>query len=462
MPSFHNRIDTLILWADLFIVSICFFLTVLVFKLAGSPVYLALDILLWGFLLVGWFFTAKNYDLYVEASRRGLINDLFKIGKNIAFQGVFISLFLFLAKQPGYSRRFVAVYILLLCVLIPLQKIFYKKVLVFLIDKRIKKRRVLIIGAGNVGMNFRKALNENPQLGYHVVGFLDDTHKASLNGQYLGKIEDVEEVLNRYEDIDEIVVALPNSASKGLKTIINAAQQEAVRLRIIPDYFHYFSSKYGISMFEGLPMITLRREPLEEFHWRVVKRLFDTVFSILVLVFICSWLFPIIAILIKLESKGPVFFTQLRTGRNKIPFKCIKFRSMQVNDDANSKQAQKNDSRLTRVGKFLRKSNLDEFPQFINVLFGEMSIVGPRPHMIKHTEEYAQLVDRYLVRHLLKAGITGWAQVNGHRGETRHPREMLARVEHDVWYLENWSLIFDIKIIFLTVWNTIKGEQKAY
>jgi putative colanic acid biosysnthesis UDP-glucose lipid carrier transferase len=462
MPSFHNRINTIILWADLVIVSLSFFLTVVAFKFEDSSVNLTLDLLLWAFLVTGWFFTAKNYNLYDDASNKGLIDSFFKIGKNIVFQAIFISIFLFVAKQPEYSRRFAAIYLILLSFLLPLQKVFYKKVLVYFLDKRSRKRKVLIVGAGNVGMDFRNILNSNPHLGYQVIGFLDDVHKESLNGEYLGQIKDIEAVLHGNKDIDEVVVALPNRASEGLKMVVMAAQQETVRLRIIPDYFSYYSSRFGISMFEGLPMISLRHEPLQDFHWRVIKRLFDTVFSLMVLIFICSWLFPILAICIKLDSKGPVFFTQLRTGRNKVSFNCFKFRSMSVNRDANSVQAKKNDSRLTRFGKFLRKSNLDEFPQFINVLKGEMSVVGPRPHMLKHTEEYGQMVDRYLVRHLLKSGITGWAQINGHRGETRNPGEMKARVEHDVWYLENWSLMFDIKIICLTVWNTIKGEQKAY
>lgn len=462
MPSFHNRINTIILWADLVILSISFFLTVFIFKFENSSINLTLDLLLWAFLVTGWFFTAKNSNLYDYASCKSLIDSFFKMAKNILFQAVFISIFLFVVKQPEYSRKFAAIYLTLLSFFLPLQKIFYKKVLVYFLDKRSKKRRVLIVGAGNVGMDFRNLLNSNPHLGYQVIGFLDDVHKESLNGEYLGQIKDIEAVLHSNRDIDEVVVALPNRASESLKTVVLAAQQETVRLRIIPDYFNYYSSRFGISMFEGLPMITFRYEPLQAFHWRVIKRLFDTVFSLLVLIFICSWLFPILAVCIKLDSKGPVFFTQLRTGRNKVSFNCIKFRSMSVNRDAHSVQAMKNDLRFTRFGKFLRKSNLDEFPQFINVLKGEMSVVGPRPHMLKHTEEYGQMVDRYLVRQLLKSGITGWAQVNGHRGETRNPGEMKARVEHDVWYLENWTFIFDIKIICLTVWNTIKGEQKAY
>ena len=462
MSSYNNRINTIILWGDMFIISISLVLTVLIFHPGNSFSNLVVVILMGGFLVTGWFFTSKNYNLYDEAARQSLISDFFKTGKNILFQAAFISIFLFVVKNPELDRKFVAVYILLISVLLLLQKIFFKKVLMFLSVKGSAKRRVLIVGAGDVGLNFQKILDSHPHLDYHVVGFLDDSPKTFLNGQCLGKISEVNDVLNSHKDIDEIVVALPNHATEGLKIIIQAARQATVRMRIIPDYFHYLSTKYAVSMFEGLPMISIRREPLEEFHWRVIKRLFDFFFSLLVLVFICSWLFPLLAICIKLDSKGPVFFTQMRTGRNKIPFKCIKFRSMRVNEQANSMQAKNNDSRLTRVGKFLRKTNLDEFPQFINVFKGQMAVVGPRPHMIKHTEQYAQLIDRYLVRHLLKSGITGWAQVNGHRGETRHPDEMKARVEHDVWYIENWTILFDIKIIMMTVWNIFKGDKKAY
>jgi len=212
----------------------------------------------------------------------------------------------------------------------------------------------------------------------------------------------------------------------------------------------------------GMPIIMVRCEPLEEYHWRLTKRLFDITFCIIMLVFICSWLFPILAILIKVDSKGPVFFTQARSGRNNVPFNCIKFRSMVTNGNAHETQTTINDARLTKIGRVLRKTNLDELPQFINVLLGEMSVIGPRPHMIKHTEQYSKIVNGYLARQLLKPGISGWAQVNGHRGETIHVSQMQKRIEYDLWYLENWTLNLDIKIIFLTIWNTIKGDPRAY
>ncbi len=163
-----------------------------------------------------------------------------------------------------------------------------------------------------------------------------------------------------------------------------------------------------------------------------------------------------------MESKGPVLFKQKRSGRSNEPFYCLKFRSMTVNENADMLQATKNDKRVTKVGAFLRKTSLDELPQFINVLIGNMSVIGPRPHMLSHTEQYSALIDKFMVRHFLKPGITGWAQVNGHRGETRTTDDMAKRVEADVWYLEHWSFLLDMKIMFLTVYNILKGEKNAY
>lgn len=195
---------------------------------------------------------------------------------------------------------------------------------------------------------------------------------------------------------------------------------------------------------------------------RFFKRLFDILFSLFIILFVFSWLYPILAILIKLGSKGPVFFTQLRTGQNNVNFKCYKFRSMRINTDADKKQATRDDYRITKVGAFMRKTSLDELPQFFNVLIGNMSIVGPRPHMISHTEEYSQLTEKFKTRHMLRPGITGWAQIRGLRGEVKNIESILNRVDADVWYLKNWSFLLDLKIIFLTFWVTLKGDKNAY
>jgi len=198
--------------------------------------------------------------------------------------------------------------------------------------------------------------------------------------------------------------------------------------------------------------------PLDDINSRFFKRAFDIVFSSVVILFVISWLFPLLCVLIKLTSKGPVFFKQKRTGINNRTFTCMKFRTMHMSNDADEKQATKNDSRVTALGGFLRKSNLDEFPQFFNVLIGQMSIVGPRPHMLKHTNQYSELIDYYRVRHYVKPGITGWAQVSGYRGETDELWKMQKRVEYDMSYLESWTFWWDLRIVFLTVFG--KNSRK--
>jgi lipopolysaccharide/colanic/teichoic acid biosynthesis glycosyltransferase len=182
----------------------------------------------------------------------------------------------------------------------------------------------------------------------------------------------------------------------------------------------------------------------------------------MVIVLVLSWLIPIVSLLIKLESKGPVFFKQLRSGRDNNSFLCLKFRSMHTNSLSDIIQATKGDERITKVGAFLRKTSLDEFPQFLNVFLGDMSIAGPRPHMLQHTEQYSEQINHYMVRLYLKPGLTGWAQVNGYRGEIKNLELMKNRVEHDIWYMENWSILLDIKIMFLTLKNILTGEDNAY
>ena len=235
-----------------------------------------------------------------------------------------------------------------------------------------------------------------------------------------------------------------------------------IRLRILPDFSSFLFRKIHVNFYGSLPVITLRDEPLQDEINRMYKRIFDIFLSLLVILLIFPVLFPVISLIIKLTSKGPVFFKQVRSGVNNEQFLCYKFRSMAINKDADRMQATINDMRITMIGKFIRKTNIDEFPQFFNVLLGDMSIVGPRPHMIKHTNEYSQLIEDYMVRQLVKPGITGAAQVYGFRGETKTTEDMKRRVEYDIWYLENWSLLLDVKLILLTVWNMIKGQKEAF
>jgi putative colanic acid biosynthesis UDP-glucose lipid carrier transferase len=240
------------------------------------------------------------------------------------------------------------------------------------------------------------------------------------------------------------------------------AEMKCIRFKVVPDLSVFFTKPVLIDYIRDLPVLSFRSEPLEDIGNRVKKRILDIVVSALVVIFILSLLFPLLGLLIYLESPGPILFKQIRTGKINKPFYCYKFRSMRINKDADTKQATKNDSRVTRIGRFFRKTSLDEFPQFLNVLKGEMSLVGPRPHMVKHTNDFSKMVEHYMIRQFLKPGITGWAQVNGYRGEIFNDEQIIKRVRNDLWYLENWTIWLDIRILFLTVYNVIKGEKNAY
>jgi putative colanic acid biosynthesis UDP-glucose lipid carrier transferase len=224
----------------------------------------------------------------------------------------------------------------------------------------------------------------------------------------------------------------------------------------------FINRKVHIDFARNIPILSLRTEPLENVDSQIKKRTFDIVFSIIVIFCLLSWLIPLMALLIKLDSRGPVFFTQLRSGKNNMPFLCYKLRSLRINKDSNVVQVSRDDKRFTRLGRILRKTNLDELPQFLNVVRGEMSVVGPRPHMLKHTEEYSQMLNHYMIRHYVKPGVTGWAQINGYRGEIKKKKDLRGRIEHDIWYMENWSMWLDLRIIVLTVYKSIKGDENAF
>src|SRR5690606_18316157 len=262
--------------------------------------------------------------------------------------------------------------------------------------------------------------------------------------------------------IREVYCALPDEAIDKIKVLMREADRELIRFKLVPDVKDYFKKNVLVQLYGHLPVLSPRTEPLENKVNQVLKRIFDVSFSLLVIVFVMSWMTPLMAILIKLESKGPIFFRQLRSGKDNRSFYCLKFRSMRLNGESDSKQAEKNDCRITKIGKFMRKNSIDELPQFFNVLMGDMSVVGPRPHMLQHTQEYSELINEFMVRHFVLPGITGWAQVQGLRGETREDGAMEKRVKADIWYLENWSLLLDFKIVFLTCWQLIVGQDNVF
>jgi putative colanic acid biosynthesis UDP-glucose lipid carrier transferase len=325
-------------------------------------------------------------------------------------------------------------------------------------------KNVIIIGANDKGKNIKKFLERDLTYGYRVLGFFDDEVDpfAQTSGAMLGSLESVHDYVAN-GNVDEMYIALHIDKIKTIQQLTAICERYMIRIKFIPDFQQYTRSrKVEITFYGNTPILMLRKEPLEGNQNSLIKKGFDLIFSFAIIVLIFPWLFPIIILMIKMDSAGPAFFRQLRSGRDNKDFWCIKFRTMQVNKTSDSVQATKGDSRVTKMGAFMRRTNIDELPQFFNVLWGNMSVIGPRPHMLLQTKQYSELINNYLVRHYAKPGISGWAQVNGFRGETKELIEMKDRVDYDIWYIENWSLMLDLKIIYLTVFNSFKGEEKAY
>ena len=352
---------------------------------------------------------------------------------------------------------------MLLFITISLRTVAFKKILQILRKKGKSIRSLIIIGAEDIGRNFKKTIIDNPDFGYAFIGFLDDN---KIESDIIGRVNDLEKVINE-KNIDEVVIALQNESTQKLEEIIRTCNINAVKIHIIPDYFKFLSSRFQVSSIGNFPIITARNEPLEEVNKRFIKRSFDIVFSFLVIILVLSWMFPIIAVLIKLNSRGPVLFIQERIGAKNEKFKFFKFRTMKVDENKSKefKPVVAGDKRVTKVGGFLRRTSIDELPQFINVLIGDMSVVGPRPHAIPYQNMYLKVFEEIKLRHNVKPGITGWAQINGLRGDVEdkelNRQRTIQRIKYDLWYIENWSMKLDIQIILITIWQAIKGDIHA-
>lgn len=367
----------------------------------------------------------------------------------------------FVIREKQNTNELVIIQILLQGLLILSSRYIFIRVKEKLRPINYDKRRTIIIGQSNFTSELLERFNR-PDSGYTLLGQF--RYNQFQNGLENTSLQDrLNNILNYAIDhkVSEIFLMHLPQENIDWKCLIKRAEEHFIRIKFVPDYDSVFAQKINLRMEQGLPIITLRKEPLENIENRIIKRSFDVVFSLGVMLLLLWWLIPVLALIIKLTSKGSVFFVQKRSGRNGKIFNCYKLRSMYENADADSKVALKDDERLTPFGKFLRRTNLDELPQFFNVLRGEMSVVGPRPHMLKHTREYSRIVDQFMVRHFLKPGLTGWAQVNGFRGDLTG-NKMHKRVELDVWYLENWNFFLDLKVIYKTIILTIKGDKNAY
>lgn len=419
------------------------------------PLNLVEPYLFHGYISLAWIVISLKTEFYVIHRYTKLAHILGLLFRQFFFYFLILYAFIGFFKQPFMSRLALAQYTILVFFIVAAIKLM-NYFFLMKYRERVKGnlRNVVVIGKNKKTAQLISVFREKREFGYHVARqFSTRLPDFNLRDCLLYIVEN---------DIDEIYCSVSELKNEELIEFINFADNNLKTLKFLPDNKHIFSKKLKFEYYDYLPILSLRDIPLDNPVNAFLKRTFDILFSLMVILGLLIWIAPILAILIRLESKGPIFFIQKRTGIDNREFSCLKFRSMGVNNKADSHQASKDDMRITRIGKFIRKTSIDELPQFYNVLFGHMSVVGPRPHMLSHTDEYANRVDKFMLRHSVKPGITGLAQVRGYRGEIETESDIQNRIKLDIFYIENWSFFLDLKIIIQTVVNAVSGEEKAY
>jgi putative colanic acid biosynthesis UDP-glucose lipid carrier transferase len=461
--GYGSMIDWIIRIGDLFLINMFFFLAFYIFRESVPMGGIHSREFATAFLLINlcYFFIASFIRFHISSN-------VVYLDKIVQISSVFITLYAFLITTGFSVFNIISISVVpwiicffILATLFVVWHILFRVALKIYRRKGYNYRQVVIVGGGTNGIKIHESLLVS-DFGYKVMGFFDDDlDKKDVMPCYLGRVSSVK-AYTRQVEIDEIFCTLPGNEDETIADLITYSEKNMIRFHLVPEFHKFIKRRFSLTFLESTPILSLRNEPLQHFSNRLVKRMFDLVFSVLVLTLAFPLVYILFGIIIKATSPGPVFFKQKRTGKDGRIFNCYKFRSMRPNKEADRLQATADDPRVTKVGAFMRKTSIDELPQFINVLKNDMSVVGPRPHMLKHTELYSSIIDKFMVRHLVKPGITGWAQVTGYRGETKTVEEMEGRVVRDVWYLENWTFFLDLKIIFTTMANVFKGEQNAF
>jgi Undecaprenyl-phosphate glucose phosphotransferase len=406
-------------------------------------------------LLAVYYFMGVYTPMRIRIYRKEL---LIVARAHLVGMGIIFSL-LFLYNRHEYSREVALLFASFGLGLLAMERFIIRRTLHYFRKKGFNQKHMLIIGAGPVGIEFARKVLNHRDFGYNVIGYLDDDQSKWTNyikgKPVLGGCDTLARLLDE-RSIDEVVVALPLKAFKKYGNIVDDCEKAGVRIHIIPDYNQFLSGSPHFEEFDGIPLLNVRRIPLDDPFNRFLKRVFDIMVSAVAII-LTGPVMICIAIGIKLTSPGQVFFRQERVGLNNRPFDMLKFRSMRVDNDtvASTTWTTADDPRKTKFGSFLRKTSLDELPQFFNVLFGSMSVVGPRPERPFFVEQFKQSIPKYMVKHQVKPGITGWAQVQGWRGDTSIEK----RIECDLYYIENWDPLFDLKIMFLTVFKGLVNKN---
>ncbi|NEV94509.1 undecaprenyl-phosphate glucose phosphotransferase [Psychroflexus sp. YR1-1] len=413
-----------------------------------------MSLLFYGYLAISWILLSTYLEFYEVYRYTKLIKIIsLTIAQAVLFTFIVFSFFGFFYR---YSRDTDQIFSylgqsFLVIFLIKIALHFFLKT--YRKDLGGNFRRTVIVGESAGSLQLKSFFDEKPEYGYQCKKVFNISSNTTI------------ETINKFvldNKIDEIYCSMADLTNEQLNQIISFADNNLKVIKFLPDNKDIYSRKLNYEYYGFLRVISLRKIPLDSLVNKFLKRAFDVLLSLIVIVFVLSWLTPLLAICIKMESRGSVFFKQKRNGLDYEEFYCYKYRSMKPNPEADLHQVHKNDRRVTRIGKLLRKTSMDELPQFFNVIKGEMSVVGPRPHMVSHTHNFAENVDKFMVRHFIKPGITGLAQVSGYRGEVETGQDIINRVKYDIFYLENWSLLLDMKIIFQTLSNAVKGDKKAY
>jgi putative colanic acid biosynthesis UDP-glucose lipid carrier transferase len=425
------------------------------------------DILLTGLALLVWYLAASFSRLYTDRRSNKYSEEIIFIIYTLIIYTIFLSsVFFFLRNYVRFNAGFFGFFLGFLFIFLSLTKYIVRKYLHAAIYKGQLFDNLLIVGATPAAMEFYETINKYYYYGYKCIGFVDNQQKKMNGCPYFGNTQSLATIL-KSQKVDEVIIALPNHENAQIQDCIEVCDYLKVKARILPDMQQYSTSAIQVNNIGQLSVMNIRALPLDKLENKILKQSFDILFAVLFFVLIGSWLMPLIALAIKLSSKGPIIFKQERWGLNNEKIICYKFRTMvaeseDIGPNGEFNQATKNDPRITRFGNFLRKSNLDELPQFWNVLLGNMSTVGPRPHPTPLNIQVMHTVDNYMLRHIVKPGITGWAQVNGCRGETREPGSMQRRVNFDLYYIHRWTFWLDCQIILQTIINIFRGDQNAY
>ena len=454
---FYFFFPILFISADLSVVSTAFLATQKVIGVSYSLENYTIETLF--FVLLSWTSLSLLGKDYKIGRPSGYEKSVTKGFKTITVFLALFSFFVVFSNQEIISRNFVLHFAGVLFLFIPIER-----VIVHLVVNKYRKwggnyRNAIIIGYDQLGFSLFDAINKNKNLGIRCTGFYGSSTQIVTKYPLKGNLKAF--LKSDLEKVDFVYVS-ENIVREELNQIIELSDASFVKVKLLPHFKTDFLKSYALKLIDNINIIDVNYLPLDHAFNRFLKRSFDVLFSLIMLLFVLSWLYPIIALIIFLESRGPILFKQYRNGKNNEVFRCLKFRTMYLNEEADQKWATKNDHRVTYFGAILRRTSLDELPQLINVLIGDMTIVGPRPLPVKLNEQYINQIKSYSQRHTFKPGITGLAQALGHRGEIKDLREIKNRVTLDRFYLNNWSVYLDVKIIFITFFELIKGQDTAY